>query len=123
MNITNNHYGQNFQARIKMKPANLQLVKNGLAGTVVSSVGAASIASGVDSAKLVMDEAPTVYSSAFSPEVSEYTKGVLLNHGPEGVPVQSTAIPSASTYSGYKSLLLGAKCWNKETSNDKVIPD
>lgn len=123
MNIINNYYGQNFQARIKIKPVNAQLIKNGVLGSVATSAGLASISAGVDSARLVMDESPSVYNSVLSPEASEYTKELLFNQAPKGIPVQSTAVPSASLYSGYKSLIKGAEYWNKEVPDDKVIPD
>ena len=98
MNISAINPSQNFKARIKLSPANEEkLIKTALVTT--STIGGlASTAAGVDSSRIVLDKAPTVYDSFLSPESQECIKATLLNHAPEGIPVQSTTVPSFLLY-------------------------
>lgn len=119
MNICSNSYTTNFtfQKRIKMNPANTEkLIKSTL---VASGVG--SIAAGLASADTVFG--PTVYGntsgdSIFNPELAKSTEASLLEHAPQGVPAQSTAIPSALSYLGSGTLYLA----DKVDKHNKQIP-
>ena len=101
-----------------MKPANAQLIKNAALGSIATTAGVASIAAGVDSASLVAGEGPMVYSSSISPQSAECVReDFLISHGPEGMPAQATAVPSAFSSFGFYNIQKGAEYWNKE------IPD
>lgn len=113
----------NFQAKIKVRPSNVEIIKNSLLGTTAIASGVASIAAGVDSYLLESEKMPTVYDTVVPLEGLDSTRNFLISADPEGLPVQSTVVPTALGSYGYYNINKGAEYLNKDIQENKKIPD
>lgn len=120
MNISPASYKTNFafKQRIKMKPVNTEkLVKSAILVSGISSISAGMASSDIISGPSIYEN-PSA-NSVLSPEFIASTKESLIQqYVPEGIPVQSSAVPSALTYSGVKSFNIAKKI----DTTDKNIP-
>ena len=124
MNLSINSTPLTFQAKIKLKSSDMNVIKNGLLGTTAIASGVASIAAGVDSYLLESEKMPTIYDTAVPLNALDSTRHYLTSAEPEGLPVQSTVAPTALGSYGYYNILKGAELLNKNTeTEDKKIPD
>lgn len=116
MNIQTNYITPNFQARIKLKAPNKEILTRSVMGTTVLGTAAASLAQGVISGMQVEGGGPESVVNTLQNMDSETLKDMLYsqkqillndNNG-RGIPIQSTIFPLASISSGVYSAYAGS---------------
>lgn len=118
MNLSVSGNQLSFNAHVKLKTANPNVLK----GVLKTTAGVASVGAGVASACTVFGPE----TQSVSPEVVGTAKDVLMSkpEGAElGVPVQSTVLPSGAFYSGIQLLKNGKKTLDlSPLKNSRKIP-
>ena len=118
MNISNNYESIGFNARFKIKPADVKILRNAVSGVALGSAATASFVGATESVNAFLGVEPIIVDKSVSPEIVDNASELLTSQVAElGVPIQSTLLPSALCYSGVKCAVKATEQLNKE------IPD
>lgn len=114
MQIYSNYPSQSFNANVKLRKPNVNRFKEAVNSSLCTAAGVGSGLAITDTALSYLGHTPTVAT----PESVNLGKDILFSVGAEnGVPAQSTILPSGLASSGIGCLKEGIK------SAEKVIPD